>query len=248
MSAHNIEVQGGSTVRLPTAGKYCDRDIVVTATGGASGENKLAKVVDGSVTEITASDLEGVGTIRQYAFYRCTKLKKVVFPTTTWNTGTSAFYGCTLLETIDFSRCETIRYIGPNSFEGCTALQTVEIPKTVTDVSMYGFSGCTKLSSVVFDDDSTLTTIGSYAFRNCSALESVTIPQSVKKLETGAFDKCTALKTIRIKSKTPPNIQYNTFSNIPTDCVFVVDEGCGDAYKAATNWSAYADKIVEDGA
>lgn len=29
-----IEVQGGSSVRLPTAGKYCDRDIVVTATGG----------------------------------------------------------------------------------------------------------------------------------------------------------------------------------------------------------------------
>lgn len=30
----NIEVAGGSTVRLPTAGKYCDRDIVITATGG----------------------------------------------------------------------------------------------------------------------------------------------------------------------------------------------------------------------
>lgn len=31
----NIEVEGGSSVRLPTAGKYCDRDIVVTAHGGA---------------------------------------------------------------------------------------------------------------------------------------------------------------------------------------------------------------------
>ncbi len=30
----NIEVEGGKTVRLPTAGKYCDRDIVITATGG----------------------------------------------------------------------------------------------------------------------------------------------------------------------------------------------------------------------
>ena len=34
MSEHNITVEGGSSVRLPTAGKYCDRDIVVTATGG----------------------------------------------------------------------------------------------------------------------------------------------------------------------------------------------------------------------
>lgn len=34
MSKHKITVQGGSSVRLPTAGKYCDKDIVVTATGG----------------------------------------------------------------------------------------------------------------------------------------------------------------------------------------------------------------------
>lgn len=34
MSEFNIEVAGGTSVRLPTAGKYCDRDIVITATGG----------------------------------------------------------------------------------------------------------------------------------------------------------------------------------------------------------------------
>ena len=33
---HNITVEGGTSVRMPTAGKYCDRDIVVTATGGGS--------------------------------------------------------------------------------------------------------------------------------------------------------------------------------------------------------------------
>lgn len=37
MSEFNIEIAGGSTVRLPTAGKYCDRDIVVTGLGGGSG-------------------------------------------------------------------------------------------------------------------------------------------------------------------------------------------------------------------
>lgn len=38
--SHNITVEGGSSVRLPTAGKYCDRDIIITATGGG-GEVKL---------------------------------------------------------------------------------------------------------------------------------------------------------------------------------------------------------------
>jgi hypothetical protein len=36
MSEHNITVNGGSAVRLKTAGKYCDRDILVTAEGGDS--------------------------------------------------------------------------------------------------------------------------------------------------------------------------------------------------------------------
>lgn len=37
MSEFNITVDGGSSVRLPTAGKYCDRDIVITAKGGSDG-------------------------------------------------------------------------------------------------------------------------------------------------------------------------------------------------------------------
>lgn len=35
--SHNITIEGGTSVRLPTAGKYCDRDIVITATGGGGG-------------------------------------------------------------------------------------------------------------------------------------------------------------------------------------------------------------------
>lgn len=34
MSEHNITVNGGNSVRLLTAGKYCDRDILVTALAG----------------------------------------------------------------------------------------------------------------------------------------------------------------------------------------------------------------------
>lgn len=35
--SHNITVEGGTSVRLKTAGKYCDRDIVITATGSGGG-------------------------------------------------------------------------------------------------------------------------------------------------------------------------------------------------------------------
>lgn len=36
---HDITVKAGTSVRLPTAGKYCDRDIVITAEGGAGGQD-----------------------------------------------------------------------------------------------------------------------------------------------------------------------------------------------------------------
>ncbi len=35
MSVHHITVAAGTSVRLPTAGKYCDRDIIIKATGSA---------------------------------------------------------------------------------------------------------------------------------------------------------------------------------------------------------------------
>lgn len=41
MSEINISVEGGTSKRLLTAGKYCDRDIVVTASGGGGGESGL---------------------------------------------------------------------------------------------------------------------------------------------------------------------------------------------------------------
>ena len=41
----NIIVEGGKSVRLTTGGKYCDRDIVVTAEGG-NGENLDAELAE----------------------------------------------------------------------------------------------------------------------------------------------------------------------------------------------------------
>lgn len=49
---HNITVEGGTSARLLTAGKYCDRDIVVSASGG-SGEYEIWTITytDGTIEE-----------------------------------------------------------------------------------------------------------------------------------------------------------------------------------------------------
>ena len=50
--SHNITVEGGKTVRLPTAGKYCDRDIVVTAEGGAEDLDAVLTEQTGLIDEL----------------------------------------------------------------------------------------------------------------------------------------------------------------------------------------------------
>lgn len=53
MSEINISLEGGTSKRLLTAGKYCDRDIVVTAEGG-SGLGALSQYVKISATPETS--------------------------------------------------------------------------------------------------------------------------------------------------------------------------------------------------
>lgn len=50
MSTHNITIPSGTSRRLLTAGKYCDRDIIVTAmddgSGGGSSLNTCTVILD----------------------------------------------------------------------------------------------------------------------------------------------------------------------------------------------------------
>lgn len=63
MSEHKITVNGGSSTRLLTAGKYCDRDIVVTATGSGVELPELA--APGTTADLMAGKqlLDGSGNV-----------------------------------------------------------------------------------------------------------------------------------------------------------------------------------------
>lgn len=55
MSDINIEVAGGTSVRLLTAGKYCDKNIVITALGGGGNTGRLPS----GYTELTHIQFSG---------------------------------------------------------------------------------------------------------------------------------------------------------------------------------------------
>ena len=68
MSAFSILVAGGASVRLPTAGKYCDRDIVVTAEEGGVELPELSS--PGSAEDLMAGKelIDGNGNVVEGSF------------------------------------------------------------------------------------------------------------------------------------------------------------------------------------
>ena len=145
----------------------------------------------------------------------------------------------------------SITKITEDMLEGCTLIQnyafygrdnltSVSLPSSVTELRMYAFSGCRKLTSVSLP--SSLTKISDYVFSNCIKLAKITIPSSVTSISSYAFMSCNKLATVEMKPKTPPTLGSDVFeTNVKT---IRVPRLSLSAYKSATNWSAYADKMV----
>ena len=131
-----------------------------------------------------------------------------------------------------------------NGIVYCNMLQKVEIGNGVTSIGDYVFNKCYSLASVSIP--SSVTSIGTYAFYNCYSLASVSIPSSVTSIGSSAFAYCYGMAIYDFTNHTsvPTLVNTNAFSSIPSDCVIKVPALLLDEWKAATNWSTYADKIV----
>ena len=117
---------------------------------------------------------------------------------------------------------------------------TFDIPDGTTKIGSYAFYIYKSLTDITIP--STVTSIDAYAFHGCSKLTNVTIPDSVTTIGNYAFKKCSFLKSITIKATTPPTLGSNPFDNT-NNCPIYVPAASVDAYKTATNWSAYANRI-----
>ena len=116
-----------------------------------------------------------------------------------------------------------------------------------------------------------ISTINSWAFEGCYWLEKITIPQHVLTIKASAITNCVNLKypivfnrdydtiygftfygcisvpyyDFRVATKVPKLEHINAFYRIPDFCSIVIPDSLYEQWTAATNWSAYADKIVK---
>lgn len=126
-------------------------------------------------------------------------------------------------------------------FLGRTGLLGFTIPSGVTTIPMSLCEGCSKLQSI--EIPSTVTKINQTAFQRCG-LTTITIPSNVTSFGAQCFTSCRQLTKVIMQPTTPPTFGVNMFLNCTALTGIFVPDASVDAYKAASGWSAYADRIM----
>jgi hypothetical protein len=182
------------------------------------------------------------------------------------NTVTGSFSQCTELDSVVLP--DTLNKIGPFCFYGCTKLSNIPLPQSIQEISSNAFCNCTSLS---FEDLQlpNLTSLGQNAFLACQSLEYIDLP-SIEKLGNVVFRDCISLKHIKLGSNvtsigqyqfgdstaavnnvmeyimceavTPPTLGTSAWYNT-NNCPIYVPDASVEAYKTASGWSSYADRI-----
>lgn len=173
-------------------------------------------------------------------FYNCTSLTDIVIPNTITQLQNRQFIECESLRTIKIP--SSVLSLGSSAFSGCKSLHEINIPNGVTTISSLCFQNCYSMASCVLP--TVLTTLENSAFAS-TGLISITIPSSVTSIENGVFAGCLYLSNVYMTSTTPPTLGIGCFNNTAADLKIYVPSGSLSTYQSATNWSAYASKMVE---
>jgi hypothetical protein len=140
---------------------------------------------------------QGVKTIGDSAFYKCTSLSKVKFPETLLRIGDSAFAGCGRISEVNIPN---IIVIDSGAFAGCLSIKNVKIREDYTgldEIGRYAFFSCRNLNTVLINAERTgIYGINSNAFAECLNLSTVVISGSINIIGDYAFRDCRNLTSI----------------------------------------------------
>lgn len=144
---------------------------------------------------------------------------------------------------------DCVNDIGYSAFTYCSSLTSITIGSGVTTIGYCAFYNCTRLTSITIPN-SVIGIYGDYtsgnirgAFTYCTSLSSLEIGSGILWIDDYAFYGCTALTSVMVNATTPPSISSNTFGNTNSNFIIYVPSASVNAYKSASRWSNYADRI-----
>lgn len=174
---------------------------------------------------LKAVEIGAVDYIGEGAFSECHFLEHVVF-TSMFNGSTlytNTFRQCSSLKKVVFDPRSSRLYLNSYVFSECTTLEEIDLtPFEICISQTYVFMNCYSLRKVKLLDCSGWSGIRNYTFIGC------------KELIVLDLSLCTSIISFSSNALTSP--QY---------LKIVVPDALYDEWIAATNWSAYASKIIK---
>ena len=135
------QYKGGETIEVPDDVAEAIEDAIELIPKPKRYLSKLAQRADGSITEITINDLEGVETIVDSAFRFCYSAKKIEIPDSVKRIMAYAFQTCNSATSLRFGESSKIESIGIGAFNWCSVLARVYLPPkppTLENVNAFG--------------------------------------------------------------------------------------------------------------
>lgn len=132
--------------------------------------------------------------------------------------------------------------VADSLFAFCSTVIAIIIPNSVVTIGEMAFYQTYQLSNVEIPNN--VTTIGFEAFGDTFSLSSITIPNSVTSIGAFCFNGVNRTEDLIMLPTIPPTLSGDIFDRdshtIPT--IYVPAESI-NAYKTASGWSGYAEKI-----
>lgn len=193
-----------------------------------------------SLKTVTAYD---ISEINRSTFYRCSSLDELNFSSTVYKIDSDAFTQCDSLQSIEF---QNVSYIGTSAFTSCKNLKTALLP-SAKEIRQFAFYACYSLSDVNIDSALYLR---DSCFEHCINLQSISLP-NVMSIGHSTFYDCSKLKSVYILNSSICTLYDNrVFELTPLSgqtadpgSIFV-KQSLVDAYKSATNWINYSNRIT----
>lgn len=219
---------------------------MICKTNAVFGSNKLKSLVDRTITEVSAGDLDGATNIGAYVFRDCTSLISAVIPDSVKHIGNYAFYGCNSLTRVKFDDAKywyvtTIESDWQNKENG-TRVSVSSASSSATYLkSTYYYYYWYKLDESQGLNYSLGGDNGSYYYLGQENMSysgsSLVIPniynnKPVKEIGNWAFTNCSSIKTLVV----PDNVEsigeqaFEGCTNLT-----VVDLGTDTAYNTVSN-------------